>query len=266
MDTLDVARVCLRRWYIFGVMLAVAFIASRGLVNERAPVFAATGDFAVIYRAPTDLKRGAPDPRDANPLAAGGGSLLKQSIVNDLRSAKSQRELAPVTLMGTDPSTPPDGSRFAVQTTQNSATVTISAWGPDKADVHDAVTRVLATAASRAKAIQDSVGAPAAGRLTTFVTLPTQTTELPPPSRTKLIIAVMGVGAIAGAALSLLFDRLMTKRVLRRSVASQARPGRFGRTAAPDASANSSRQQEPASENDRHTADEATALAVPTTR
>lgn len=266
MDTLDVVRVCLRRWYIFGVMLIVAFGASRGLVNERVPVYASTGNFAVIYRPPTDVRPDAPDPRDANPLAAGGGALLKQSIVNDLRSANSQRELAPQTVMGTDPSTPPDGSRFAVETAQNSATVTISAWGADKAEVRGTVTGVLAAAAKRAKTIQDSVGAPATGRLTTFVTLPTQTTELPPPSRIKLIIAVMGVGAIAGAALSLLFDRLMTKRALRETVASQVQTGRFRRAPAPASSEDSNSRHEPARENNGRTAGEHKALTLPAKR
>jgi hypothetical protein len=257
--------VCLRRWYIFGIMLLMAFSASRGLGNERVPVYASTGNFAVIYRAPADLKPGTPDPRDANPLAAGGGTLLKQSIVNDLRSANSQRELAPQTLMGTDPSTPPDGSRFAVETAQNSATVTISTWGTDKRLVRETVTRILGAAAERAKTIQDSVGAPATGRLTTFVTLPTQTTELPPPSKIKLMIAVMGVGVIAGAALSLLYDRLMTKRKLRRRDldGTSARTGRFHRPAPPFLNAGPTDSQESALEGHGRTSDDPKALTLP---
>jgi hypothetical protein len=211
-DTLDVAKVCVRRWYVFALLLLLAMYAGLSLTAERKPVYMATGNFAVIYRAPSNLKPTDPDPRQENPLAAGGGQLLKQSIVNDLQSANSQRELAPPTTSGTSPSDPPDGSRFALTTTRDSATVTVTAFSQDEATVQQTVDRVLSMAAKRAKAIQDSVGAPAPSRLATFVTLPTQTTVLPPPSRMKLIIGVMAVGAIAGAGLSLLIDRLLTKR------------------------------------------------------
>lgn len=212
MDTLDVLLICLKRWYVFLLLLLLAFFTSLGLGNDQRRVYSGTGNFAVIYRAPPPVTPKQVDPRTANPMAAGDGSLLKQSIVNDLRSAKSQRELAGPGVIGTDPSTPADGSLFAVVTTATSATVTITTFGPSQAVAKATVDRVLTAAQERATTIQDRVGAPPTGRLTTFVTLPAQTTVLPPPSKIKLVVAVMAVGVIAGAGLSLLLDRLMSKR------------------------------------------------------
>ena len=95
MDTLDVARVCARRWYIFLLVLGLAYYASMGLTRQRHADYTSTGNFALIYHLPTTLKPNERDPRETNPLGGGNGQLLKQSIVNDLRSASSQATLAP---------------------------------------------------------------------------------------------------------------------------------------------------------------------------
>ena len=55
-------------------------------------------------------------------------------------------------------------------------------------------------------------GHPVASHFTAFLTAPTQTGELPPQSSAKLLLTVLAIGAVAGAALSLLVDRLFPKR------------------------------------------------------
>jgi hypothetical protein len=211
MDTLDVLRICVKRWFVFLPILLLAYYASQSLSSDRQPVYSATGSFAVIYHPTTALKPGQADPRQLNPLAAGGGSLLKQALLTDLRSPGTQRQLAAPGVSGTSPSAAADGSLFAVTSTATSATVGIATYGPSQEAVAGTVNRVLAASASKARQMQDRAGAPAAGRLDTFVTLPTQTTVLAPASKLKLVIAVMAAGLIAGAGLSLLLDRLLSK-------------------------------------------------------
>ncbi|EWT05295.1 hypothetical protein N864_02170 [Intrasporangium chromatireducens Q5-1] len=215
MDALDVARVCVRRWYVFLTMVGLATFAGLGLMPEGHPVYNATGNFAVVYQGPA-VKPGQADPRAANPLAASNGLLLRQSIVNDLNSPKSQAELAPADLMGTAPSDTPDGSRFSVVTQRNSENVTVQTYGPDPARVSGTVTAILKAAENRAMALQDRARAPKNSRLSVFVTLPAQTVEIPPASKLKLVLSLAAVGILAGAGLSLLLDRLLTKRRARR--------------------------------------------------
>lgn len=217
MDTLDVARVCARRWYIFLLVLGLAYYASMGLTRQRHADYTSTGNFALIYHLPTTLKPNERDPRETNPLGGGNGQLLKQSIVNDLRSASSQATLAPAGLSGTAPNTPADGSRFAVLTTKDTGTVTITTYGPSAAQTRATVDRVLGVVAGRARAMQDAVGAPANSRYSAFITLPTQTSLLPPPSKAKLLIGVMAVGLIAAAGLSLVVDQLLKRLAARRA-------------------------------------------------
>lgn len=217
MDTLDVLRICVKRWFVFLPILLLAYYASQSLSSDRQPVYSATGSFAVIYHPTTALKPGQADPRQLNPLAAGGGSLLKQALLTDLRSPGTQRQLAAPGVSGTSPSTAADGSLFEVTSTATSATVGIATYGPSQDAVAGTVNRVLAASSAKARQMQDRAGAPAAGRLDTFVTLPTQTTVLPPASKLKLVIAIMAAGLIAGAGLSLLVDRLLSKWRLRRA-------------------------------------------------
>lgn len=212
MDALDVLLVCLRRWYVLLTIMLVALLAGLSLARDRAPIYAASGDFAVIYRPVAPLRPGEVDPRQANPMAAGNGQLLKQALVNDLGSPRTQEALGAPTVLGTSPSTTPNGSRFAVVTNRNDDTVSIQTWGPSRQAVEDTVNAALAASATKAKEIQDRVGAPANGRLTTFVTLPTQVVELPPQSKIKLLLGTLAVGLLVGASLSLIFDRMMTRR------------------------------------------------------
>jgi hypothetical protein len=119
-----------------------------------------------------------------------------------------------------------------VTSTATSATVGIAAYGPDRTAVAGTVDRVLAASSAKARQMQDRAGAPAAGRLDTFVTLPTQTTELAPASKLKLVLAILAVGVIAGAGLSLLLDRILAKWRPRR--AKTAVPRRARRKTAPE--------------------------------
>ena len=79
------------------------------------------------------------------------------------------------------------------------------------------VRAVLLAAPKAATDVQTNAGAPLASHFKPFLTAPTQTAELPPQSPAKLLLTVLAIGAVAGAALSLLVDRLFPKRSKGRS-------------------------------------------------
>jgi hypothetical protein len=93
----------------------------------------------------------------------------------------------------------------------------VETWSKDPESARATVDTVLNAAPDRLIAIQERVGAPRQSYFTAFVTLPTQVEELPGTSTLKLLIALTGVGVLAGAALSLVVDRLITSARVRRA-------------------------------------------------
>ena len=89
----------------------------------------------------------------------------------------------------------------------------VQAFGLQKGqEVEAVVDRVLKAAPAIADELQSRAGAPAVVRYEPFVLAPTQVDELPATSTMKLVIAVMGVGGLVGAAWSIVADRLLRRR------------------------------------------------------
>ncbi|HEX3002696.1 MAG TPA: hypothetical protein VHO27_00675 [Angustibacter sp.] len=225
MDALDVVRVCVRRWYVSLPLVAIAVLAGFKVTEGGKPTYGATGSFALIYTHTAELKPNQQDPRMANPLVAGGGvELLKESLIADLTSTETQTALQQQGASGAPPSSVTVGqnvrlgSAFSVDAPRASQSIVVSAYGPDAAAVRAAVLGALKAAPTRLAAIQDRFNVPAKGQYTSFVTAAPQLVSFPPPSRAKALIAIGGVGVIAGAALSLIVDRLLTRRRQRRAV------------------------------------------------
>ncbi|MDF1603451.1 hypothetical protein [Nocardioides sp. YIM 152315] len=222
MDALDVMKVCLRRWYVMMAVILIAAGAGAGLVRDQAPVFRASGNYALVYTHGEDVLPNQADPRSANPLGGDNAALLAEALADELRSPTQQRARASAGTQGYAPGDPADGSSFVAARPEWSKAYVVQAWGPSPDAVRDVVSDVLESTPMIAQQIQDRAGAPRSSQWTTFTTAPVQVSALPPSSKMKLLIAIAGIGLLAGAALSILFDRLMSRRRARLAARQQA--------------------------------------------
>jgi hypothetical protein len=241
-DSLDVIKVCLRRWYVFFPLILLAAGAGVGLGKQVKPPYTATGSYSFIYPTPEAITATS-DPRNRNPLVTQGNTaLLGESVLANLTS-----ELVEDALGGNNrgyaPDETPTQTHYTVTLPPQSASYVVKTWADSQQEAADVVKAVLKAAPKAATDVQTNAGAPVASHFTAFLTAPTQTEELPPQSPAKLLLTVLAIGAVAGAALSLLVDRLFPKRSKgrpnpRRRPATMARPrpgGTGGASGASDA-------------------------------
>ncbi len=225
LDSIDVIRVGLRRWYVLFPVLILAVGSAAGLARGLHPTYKAVGSYAFVYTH-ADAVQPKVDPRSQNPLVANGPELLGEAVMADLTSSASQTRLGGLN-HGYGPQDPPDGSHYSIIPPAQSQTQSyvVSSWADSSVDARQVVQAVLTAARGTADTIQANVGAPEVSRYTTFVTAPTQVIELPPQSRLKLSVAMLFVGLLVGCAASLLTDRIIQRRRLRRG-----RRSRHGRS------------------------------------
>ena len=217
MDSLDVIKVCLRRWYVFIPLLLIAAGAGFGLKGQLRPTYMAVGGYAFVYPHPEAILPNQVDPRAANPLISNGNAaLLGESVQSDLNSATQQTALGG-TNRGFAPDQPPTASHYSVTLPPQSASYVVQTWADTEQGATDVLKSVLAAAPESADGIQERAGASLQSRYTTFITAPAQTVELPAQSPIKLFLTVLAVGAVAGAAFSLLVDKLFPKGTQRRA-------------------------------------------------
>ena len=91
-------------------------------------------------------------------------------------------------------------------------TYEVRAWGEDEQAVRDVVNRVVEAAPGIADELQSRVDVPAEMRYEPFILAPTQSEALPSTSGKKLVVAVMGVGVLMGAAWSIMADRILRRQ------------------------------------------------------
>jgi hypothetical protein len=224
-DALDVLRVCLRRWYVVLPVIILALGAGFGSALQQKPTYTAIACYALVFQNPG----ASSDPRERNPLADDDATLLGEVLATNLMSGPSQLEFGGVDNSGVAPGQAnDDGSSYSVTRRpctpvqsnfpQSSGSYVVQTWGKDPEGVRNVVDSVLAAASERAAAIQDRAGAPERSQYTTFVTSPAQVVELPPTSRIKFLVAVLGIGILAGSALALVVDRVTRSRKEKRAV------------------------------------------------
>jgi hypothetical protein len=244
-DSLDVIKVCLRRWYVFFPLILLAAGAGVGLSKQVKPTYTASGSYAFLYPRPEAITP-ASDPRNQNPLVTQGyTALLGEAVQAQLSSATMQETLGG-TNRGWAPDQPATNSHYTVTLPAQSASYVVQTWADTAQDAANVIQAVLKAAPQSAQQAQDRAGAPELSRYTAFVTAATQTDELPPQSPLKLLMTMIAIGAMAGAALSLFVDRIVPKRAKkasqarRRPARSRARPAGT-RGSARQASANTER-------------------------
>jgi hypothetical protein len=226
MDTLDVLKVCVRRWWVCLPILVLAGVVGVSMSNQLKPEYMAYGSYAVVYDHAGAIQLNQPDPRNANPLSSDGGLLLGETLVAELTSPTTQAEYGNGN-RGFAPGQSDTGAAFSVSVPQGQKSFLVQTWGDSEDSVRRTVEAVLKSVPGKAKAIQDRAGAPPLSQYTTFLTSPTQVVSLPPQSRIKVILTFLGIGLIAGPALALVVDRLLVRREhrKRRSVRRMPRRG-----------------------------------------
>jgi hypothetical protein len=224
-DSLDVIKVCLRRWYVFLPLVLLAAGAGVGLSKQVKPTYSAVGSYAFLYPHPEAITPNS-DPRNLNPLVTQGYTALLGEAVQAQLSSASMQETLGGSNRGWAPDEPATNNHYTVTLPPQSASYVVKTWADTAKDAADVVQAVLKAAPQSAVDAQARAGAPESSRYTAFVTAATQTEELPPQSPVKLLFTMVAIGALAGAALSLFVDRMIPKRAKKTAPSSRRRPTR----------------------------------------
>jgi hypothetical protein len=218
MDAVDILKVCLRRWYVMLPILLGAAGVGYQLVQAQETTFTAYASYAMVQTPSAASGRTTGELANANPLGANNdGTLIGAALEAQLNSRETQEELGSDTTRGWGPGEAENGSSFAAKIPVYETTYEIRAWGEDEQAVSGVVNRVIEAAPDIADRIQDRAGAPASGRYQPFILAPPQVDALPSTSGMKLVVAVMGIGVMMGAAWSIVADRILRQRERRRS-------------------------------------------------
>lgn len=196
MDTVDIARVCAKRWYVFVPLMVLALAGGYGYAKGQPTSYKAEGGLALI--PPTPTQAGQLDP---NAFGSGGETLLQNALVADLNSPATQVTLAP----------PASKVSYEVDV-ETSPLIHISATGNDRTQVLAATTHVLSSAGGRLDIIQNRAGIPKRSLYTSFVANPATITNTSPPSKVKLLAAFGGLGLLLAAGLCVLLDGILVRR------------------------------------------------------
>lgn len=212
MDTIDILKICLRRWYVMLPILLGAAGVGYQLTQDQVTTYTASTSYGLVQ---PDLPAGTLAER--NPLGADGKTLVGAALEAQLSSRETQAKLGSDATRGWGPGEIPNRSSYSVKIPQYETTYEVRAWGEDEQAVRDVVERVIQAAPGIADRLQAQVGVPSAVRYRPFVLAPTQVDALPSTSRMKLVVAVMGIGGLMGAAWSIVADRLLRQVERRRA-------------------------------------------------
>lgn len=232
MDAIDVIKVCLKRWYVMAPVVLLAIAVGVGFAQQVRPTYTASGTYAVIYKN-TDKITAKNDPRDKNPLGSNGGALLGEALQSAYMSGPYQKRFGNVGTAGTGPGDPANGTSYGITLPQDSQSYVVQAWGHDPAEVKKVVDGVLGSSAATASSIQDRAGAPRDSKYTTFTTSSAQVSKLATSSAAKVVIAVSGLGVLAGASFAVMADAVLRRRRRSRDHMGEA-AGPIGSADGPD--------------------------------
>lgn len=208
MDAIDILKICFRRWYVMLPILVGAAGVSYQLVQSQETTFTAAASYGLVQpRLPSGSGTG-----ERNPLGTDDSALVGAALEAQLNSRETQQELGSDDTRGWGPGEAENGSSYSVRIPQFETTYEVRAYGTDAQAVQDVVNRVIETSPGIADELQARAGAPESVRYEPFVLAPTQVDVLASTSGLKLIIAVMGVGVLVGAAWSIVADRLLRRR------------------------------------------------------
>jgi hypothetical protein len=207
-DAVDILKICFRRWYVMLPILIGAAGVSYQLIETQETTYTAAASYGLVQPRLTS----ATGELERNPLGSDGSDLVGAALEAQLNSRVTQQQLGGESTRGWGPGESDNGSSYSVKIPMFETTYEVRAYGPDKQEVQDVVNRVIEAAPKIADELQTRAGAPTAVRYEPFVLAPTQVDALPATSALKLVIAVMGLGTLVGAAWSIVADRLLRRR------------------------------------------------------
>lgn len=202
MDTLSVARVCFRRWFVFVPVLLIGLLAVVRVSSTTQQTYTSTGSLVLLPPA-TVAVEGV--ERQINPYTQAGGSgrLLASALVADLSSVERRGTLA----VG--------GTNYEAVQRRNEPVIDLIVTGSRAEDVDQAIGGLVEVAPTLLRDIQTETGAPADALLRAELFSPIDPPVETTPARTKLLLALVGLAVAAAAAGALLFDaalRVMPRR------------------------------------------------------
>lgn len=206
MDAVDILKICFRRWYVMLPILLGAAGVSYQLLQAQETTYTAAARYGLVQPRLTATTGTAVE---RNPLGTDDNKLVGAALEAQLNSREAQAELGTDSTRGWGPGEVNNGSSYSVKIPLYETMYEVRAWGTDEQEVRAVVDRVIEAAPKIADDVQARAGAPAAVRYEPFVLAPTQVDVLSSSSGTKLVIAVMGVGVLVGAAWSIVADRLL---------------------------------------------------------
>lgn len=209
MDAVDILKVCVRRWYVMIPILLGAAGVSYQLVQAQETTYTAHAAYGLVQ---SSSPPGGPGGAEVNPNPLGAnndGTLIGVALEAQLNSRETQEELGGGATRGWGPGEVGNDLFYSVKIPLYQTTYEVRAFGEDEEQVRNVVDRVVAAAPGIADELQDRAGAPASGRYQPFVLAPTQVKALPSGSGIKVVVAVMGVGVLMGAAWSIVADRVL---------------------------------------------------------
>lgn len=216
MDAVDIIKVCGRRWYVMLPILVGAAGVSSQLVQAQETTYTAAASYGLVRPGPAT---GA--DAEADPFGAAGDVLVGEALEAQLDSRETQARLGSDDTRGWGPGDAQNLRSYDVRIPEFETTYEVRAWGEDAQEVRDVVERVIAAAPDIAGELQARAGVTPPQRYEPFVLAPTQVEALPSGGTVKLVVAVMGIGVLMGAAWSVVVDRALLWRRTRRARAGE---------------------------------------------
>lgn len=207
MDAVDILKVCIRRWYVMLPILLGAAGVSYQLVQAQETSYTAAVSYGLVQPS---LDPG--DNASANPMGSAADILVGEALEAQLNSGETQEELGGGATRGWGPGEAVNNRYYSVRIPQFETTYEVRAWGEDEAEVRAVVDRVVEAAPDITNELQIRASVPPQLRWEPFVLASPQVAELPSTGWIKLVLAVMGVAILMGAAWSVVVDRVLRGR------------------------------------------------------
>ena len=209
MDAFEIAKICLRRFYVFVPIVLLAVAAGVQLSKDRPSSYTGVAAFTVTYPvapAPSSPTSPEADLRRLNPLFQNGPGPILASVAFSFNSVELKQAIVGLN----------SGVEIGATGPDIASIVSITAVGPDSGRVITALQRALSRAKDAVVRIQSNAGAKPGSLFTPLTVIQPQITVIRPPSRLKLEIAALMAGVLGGGACSIAVDAIVRRRQRRR--------------------------------------------------